>query len=428
MDAKTYRPLGIRGTVIIVSETAATQAGPRTPIGRAWTWRFSLAWVGVMIGFYGPIQILLPNQAESLSPDHKEYVLALVTGVGAVFSLVANPLWGALSDRTTSRHGRRLPWIVLGTLAGALSLAILASAPSVVVMLIGWCLVQTTLNAPWAALTAAIPDQVPSEQRGAAAGYLGLAQMIGVVVAIGLATVLPGTAGYLACAAVMMLVIAPYVVMRQDVRLRRADRPPWSWRAFARGFWISPRQHPDFAWAWLTRLLINLGNGIALVFLLYLLRDELHWDNAEIGVLILGGIHTLGIACAVVVSGVWSDRLGRRRIFVTWAGILMAVAAFAVAVAMAWPVLLGVAFVMGLGMGVYTSVDFALITEVLPSGAEHGKDMGVLNIAASFPQVVAPVIAAVVVTHLGGYRALFVLSGAISLLGAALVNRITTVP
>lgn len=423
--SNTERMLGIGATVAPV--TQPTAAGAPTRVGRAWVGRFSLAWVGVMIGFYGPIQILLPNQAEALAPDHKEYVLALVTAVGAICSLFANPLWGALSDRTTSRRGRRRPWIVAGTLTGALSLAVLAAAPSVVMMLIGWCLVQTTLNATWAGLSAAVPDQVPSEQRGAAAGYLGLAQMIGVVVAIGLASVLPGAAGYLACAVVMILVIAPFVVKTPDATLHPDERPPWSWRAFARSFWISPKRYPDFGWAWLTRFLINLGNGLALVFLLYLLRDELGWEDAELGVLILGGINLVGTACAVLVAGVWSDRVGRRRVFVSAAGVLMAVATVSVAVSMTWPVLLVVAFVLGVGMGVYTSVDFALITEVLPDGLGHGKDMGVLNIAAAMPQVVAPLIAAVLVTHLGGYRSLFTVAGAACLIGALLVHRIRTV-
>lgn len=402
-------------------------AEPTTPVSRSWTLRFNLAWVGVMVGFFGPIQILLPNQAEAIAPDDKEFVLALVTGVGAMFSLVMNPLWGALSDRTTSRFGRRTPWIVAGAVTGAVSLLVVASATTVLMMVIGWSLVQSTLNASWAGLTAVVPDQIPSEQRGGAAGFLGFSQMVGVLGAIALATLIPGTGGYLACGVVVLLSIVPFVLLRRDAVLPAADVRRWSWGDFARGFWVDPRRHPDFAWAWLTRFLINLGNSTALVYLLYFLRDELHRDNAEAGVLVLGAINVAGVVAAVVVSGFWSDRLGRRKLFVTGAGVIMAAAALIMSVSLTWTTAMVVAFVLGVGFGAYTSVDFALITEVLPEGGARGKDMGVLNIASSLPQVIAPVIAAVVVTHVGGYAGLFAISGVIGLLGAVLVRRIQSV-
>ena len=61
---------------------------------------------------------------------------------------------GAISDRTTSRFGRRMPWIVGGLVGGAVALVVLAAAPSIVVVIVGWCAVQTLLNASYAALSA----------------------------------------------------------------------------------------------------------------------------------------------------------------------------------------------------------------------------------------------------------------------------------
>lgn len=391
---------------------------------KGWTWRFNVAWVGVMVALFGPIYVLLPNQAEALSPDHKEWTLSLVTGVGAAVSMLLNPLWGALSDRTSSRFGRRLPWVVAGVCGGVASLGVLAVAPNVAVMLLGWCLVQATVNATWAALTAAVPDQVPAPRRGAIAGWLGLAQIVGVVVAIGLAAMVPGAAGYLLCGAVLVLLVVPYVALRADVVVRREEVPRFRWGDFLRGFWLSPRVHRDFAWAWLTRFLINLGFTLALVYLLYFLRDELGRPDAEGDVFLLTAINSVGVAAAVLVSGIWSDRVGRRRVFVSASGLVLAAGAGAVAVSPQWTTLLGAALVLGLGFGVYTSVDFALITEVLPADAARGKDLGVLNVAAALPQVLAPAIAAPLVTGLGGYTALFLVAAGFSLLGAALVRMI----
>ncbi|HET8601249.1 MAG TPA: MFS transporter [Segeticoccus sp.] len=400
---------------------------PTTKVGLRWTLRFNLAWIGVMVGFFGPLQILLPNKAAAIAPHDKEYTLALVTSLGAIFSMVMNPLWGALSDRTTSRFGRRLPWVVAGGVAGALSLVLEGVAQSVLLMVVAWCLVQSTLNASWAALSAVVPDQVPEQQRGTVAGWLGLAQLLGVLFAVGLATVVAGEAGFFASAVVLLLAMVPFVLARQDVRLVREELSAWSWREFASGFWINPRRHPDFGWAWLTRFLMNFGNSTVMVYLLYFLRDALHRPHPEADVIIIGAVNALGVGVAVVISGRLSDRTGRRKAFVTAAGLVMALASALLAGVQSWTIVLAAAFIMGLGFGIYTSVDFALITQVLPAATARGKDMGVLNIANALPQVVAPAIGAAVITSLGGYHGLFAVSGAMGILGAGLVRFIRTV-
>ncbi|MFJ9004134.1 MFS transporter [Streptomyces canus] len=401
---------------------------PVERVGKGWTASLSLANVAIWVGWYGPLQILLARQAEDFAPGagmSKETLLAWVTGVGAVVSLAANPFFGALSDRTTARRGRRSPWIVAGAAGGALSLLVLGGAGGLWVMTLGWCLVQLTLNAAFAAVTAAVPDRVPRFQRGAVGGWIGAAQILGAVVGTGLATAAGGiAAGYAACAVFTLAGVMPYVLRHRDLRLAATDRPPWSWRAFARGFWLSPRRHPDFAWAWLTRFLINLSNALVLLYLLYYLRDRLHYDDPEQGVLILTAVDSVALLATVVVGGVWSDRVGRRKPFVRWSGVLMAVATGVLAVWQTWPSAIVVAALLGVGLGVFMSVDFALMTDVLPTALDRGKDLGVINVANALPQVAAPAIAAPIVTHLGGYRVLYGLAAVVGLAGAVLVGRI----
>lgn len=403
-------------------------AEPVERVGRGWTASLSLANVAIWVGWYGPLQILLARQAEDFAPGtgmSKETLLAWVTGVGAVVSLAANPFFGALSDRTTARWGRRSPWIVAGAAGGALSLLVLAGAHGLWLMTLGWCLVQLTLNAAFAAVTAAVPDRVPRLQRGAVGGWIGAAQILGAVVGTGLATAAGGiAAGYAACAVFTLAGVLPYVLRYRDLALRPAERPAWSWRSFARGFWLSPRRHPDFAWAWLTRFLINLSNALVILYLLYYLRDRLHHDDPEQGVLILTAVDSVALLATVVVGGVWSDRVGRRKPFVRWSGVLMAVATGLLAVWQTWPSAIVVAALLGVGLGVFMSVDFALMTDVLPKALDRGKDLGVINVANALPQVAAPALAAPIVTHLGGYRVLYGLAAAVGLAGAILVGRI----
>lgn len=411
--------------------TAAALEEPVERVGRGWTTALSLANGAIWVGWYGPLQILLARQSEHFAPGtglSKESLLAWVTGVGAVVSLAANPLFGAVSDRTASRYGRRTPWIVAGTAGGALSLLLLGAADAVWILFLGWGLVQLTLNAAFAAVTAAVPDRVPRGQRGAVGGWLGAAQILGVVGGTGLATAAGGVAaGYAACAAFTLLGVAPYVLRHPDLRLAAADRPAWSWRGFAAGFRLSPRTHPDLAWAWLTRFLINLGNSLVLLYLFYYLRDRLHHEDPETGVLVLTAINGVTLLATVVVGGIWSDRTGRRKPFVLWSGVLMAAATGLLACWQTWSGALVAAALLGIGFGVFTSVDFALMTDVLPTALDRGKDLGVINIANSLPQVAAPALAAPLVNHLGGYRTLYLTAAGIGLLGALLVRRIRAV-
>ena len=225
--------------------------------------------------------MLLPNQVQAVAgAAHKVVVLGWVTGIGAAVAMLANPVAGALSDRTTGRFGRRHPWTVCGALAGAAALALLAGQHTIAGLIIGWCLAQACLNAMQASLTAGVPDHVPVAQRGAVSGWIGLPQTFGVVLAVALVTVaVTGNAGYLLIAVLVVACALPFALITPDPPLARADRPPFAWRSFARSFWLSPRRHPDFAWAWLTRFAVNLGNAMAVLYLLYFLRDRLHYSR-----------------------------------------------------------------------------------------------------------------------------------------------------
>ena len=136
-------------------------AEPTVRVRGGWTAAVVLANVGVFAAWLGPIQVLLAKQSEAVAPGNKEFVFGLVTGVGAAVSVVANPAFGAISDRTTSRYGRRVPWVVAGAVGGAIGLAILSGAHVIALMLIGWCLMQLFGNALLAAATAVVPGSGP---------------------------------------------------------------------------------------------------------------------------------------------------------------------------------------------------------------------------------------------------------------------------
>jgi MFS family permease len=125
-----------------------------------------------------------------------------------------------------------------------------------------------------------------------------------------------------------------------------------------------------------------------------------------------------------VIGGRLSDRMGRRKPLVIISSAVIAAAALILAFAPTWPGALIGASVLGIGFGCYLAVDFALITQVLPTALNRGRDLGVINIANSLPQVLAPLIAYPFVAFWGGYVALYVAAAVIGLLGAVFVVKI----
>ena len=173
--------------------------------------------------------------------------------------------------------------MVGGAVGGALCLGLLSIADTVAVMLLGWCGVQAFLNAMFAAVMASIPDQVPVDRRGLIGGMVAIAQTIGIVAGVGIASATGSiAAGYLATTSGSSCWPSPTPSARATSRCPRGSGPSRSSSAgSSASFWISPRQHPDFAWAWITRFLVNLGNSLGTLYLLYYVTDGLGFSDDE---------------------------------------------------------------------------------------------------------------------------------------------------
>jgi MFS family permease len=404
-------------------------AEPTIPVRGGWITLLFLANLGLWLAVYAPIQVLLPRQSALLDKADKTVVLSVVMGAGAAVALLANPIIGALSDRTTSRWGRRHPWTLAGAVAGALGIVVLAYAPDVAVMTLGWCVTQAGLNGMLAALTAALPDRAPVRQRGQLGGLIGISQMLGTVLGALVVTVIVSglISGYLACALLVVLGALAFARFTPDDPLPREFRPDEPLSRLHRRLWISPRRHPDFGWAWLTHFMVNLGNALGTLYLLYFLSDAVHYKNAQDGLLILMALYGVALAVGGVVCGIASDRSGRRKRYVVGSTLVMALAAVLLVIWPTWIASLAAAPLLGLGFGTYWAAAPAVLTQVLPAAADRAKDLGVINIANSLPQVVGPVIAGAVLGTTHSYPALFALSALATLAGGATITRVVSV-
>jgi MFS family permease len=186
--------------------------------------------------FLAPLLVTLALKVNSLvGIEQAPNSLALVAGIGALLALFGNPFFGKMSDRTGSRLGMRRPWMIIGLVGGSLGILIVALAPSIPVVLAGWCIAQLFFNALLAAMVAVLPDQVPSVQRGLVSGVLGVCVPIASVCGTFLVKLFTGNvlAMFLVPCAIGGLFILLFAVTLKDRRLASAEKQAWSLREFA---------------------------------------------------------------------------------------------------------------------------------------------------------------------------------------------------
>ena len=410
-------------------------AEPIRRVGVGWISFFAAAWLGVWMAQLTPIQLLLPEQIEARldSADWVDNVIAfgVISGIAGIFALVAYPLTGALSDRTTSRFGRRRPWIAVGALLFAGALALLGEQTGIIGIGVCWTIALIGFCVLTAALTATISDQVPVGQRGFVSGWISAPQAIGTIAGLVLVTeVFVGQRyGYWAMAVLLLVLVAPFVLWIPDAVLPKGARTlsrgersePSGVGTLWQTLWISPKQYPDFGWTLLSRILVNFGNAFGTTLLLYFLKYHVKVADADAAIINLSLVYMGFVVLASLFLGRLSDRLGRRKVFVLVAAACQGVAAILLAFFPDLTMAMVGAGLLGLGYGCFLSVDQALATQVLPDPAARGKDLGIMNIATAFPQAMAPLLGALIVAYAGGFGMLYIVAGLTSIVGAACV-------
>ncbi|WP_137846250.1 MFS transporter [Microbacterium sp. 2FI] len=388
---------------------------------------------GVYLALLTPVMVSMAFKIQHISetPEQATGSLGLVMGVGALFALIANPLAGRLSDRTTSRFGMRRPWILGGALVGLGGFALIGVAQSVWVVLIAWCLVQAAMNAVLAAANATLPDQVPTQSRGKVSGIIGITTPIGILTGSFLVTLLSDDFARFVVPAVISTVLAAlFVLVLKDRRLTvKPER--FTVGQFFGSFVFNPVKHPDFGWTWLTKFLVMFGYAGIATFLPFYLTEKFELDEqAAISTILIANLASMAaMMISAPIGGILSDKIGKRRPFVAVAGVVMVAGLVLLAFAPDITTLIIAQAIIGFGAGSFMSVDLALATQVLPNPDDVAKDLGVLNIANALPQSIAPAIAPAIIafgatTALGGYTTYYLFGALVALAGAVLVYRI----
>lgn len=409
-----------------------TPPAPQTRVPMSRIYLFSLIELAALGALVTPLIVSLSLKVLQLVPEtEKESALGLVTALGALSALIANPIFGHLSDRTRSRFGRRRPWLIGGVVGGILAAILIVLAPNIPMLVIAWVLSQAAYNATLASLSALLADQVPEEQRAKASGIFGAIGFLGMVPAMLIAAVFAAnlTVILLAMPVVAVIIVVIVCVFIPDPQIEHIEQAHRSILEVFRAFIFNPFKAPMFTLVWIQRAAMQFGYTVVSTFGLFYLIVRLGME--DVAAASLTSTATLvGAAlnfAAAFACGYLASRRGNYGSFIVGSALIMALSLLLKAFTQDIPVFWISTLLAGLALGAYYAVDLALAMRTLPVG-EEGKYLGIFNLAKTLPQSVAPAVAPFIVL-IGGtdpiaggdknYTALYIVA-AIAVLGSLL--------
>jgi MFS family permease len=380
-----------------------------------------LAMVGAAAAQMSAALLTLTLKATEIDAATATTTISISSGIAGVLTLIALPVLGTLSDRSRSRFGRRRPFLVLGALAFVAGAAVLISATNVPLFVLAHLLITTGFVSASVTVIALLTDQLPADRRGVATALTSMATPIGALfgmaVSVPFGDALVPLVGIPTALAVVGMLLLALVVPDPKFDF---PKPAFDLRDALGVFWVNPLKHSSFAWVFTSRMLVFSGvaalNGYQAIYML----QKLHLEPAGLGgAILLTVIVNLGITLLVAPAiGKLSDRLGVRKPFILVAALILAVGLVLASIAPDFGFYLVACGVVGLGQGVYFSVELVLATQVLPDPDNPAKDLGILKVADNLPvtlvAVIAPALLALGATGGGPNFAALFIAGAIA--------------
>lgn len=385
---------------------------------------------------------LMTGQVRELVPDgEKNKWWGLIFAVGAFEAMIGPGIYGYLSDRCRSRFGRRRPFIAIGGALTALALIWLGFADQLWMLLVGYILVQIADDIGTGPYSALIPEFVPEEERGRASGIMGLLKLLAQISAAVAGVILGSVELIYIAMAVINLLAAIWVIITVKEPAFAYEKPAtrFDLKESFRGILV-PFSKPDFRWVWLTSFLNALGFYLIVAYLPNYLKDAVFDMSKVLPDDIDSFLRTRTIGLAVIISltgavssivaGKLADRMGRKKIIV-WSGWIMFATLIPFALIPNYTVMLALAVVFGIGYGAYLSSDWALVSDILQSKDDIGRDMGLWQMSVATPQIIAGGIGLLIdavnrqfTPHYLGYSVAFFIASFGFLFGSTLVKRV----
>ena len=365
--------------------------------------------------FTSPMTLHLGPAAIPL--DVNTYVSVLDT-IGAAFAIVWQPAIGALSDNSNFILGRRRPFIAIGVVGDIIFLTLIAFVTSYWALLLLYVFFQLASNTAQGPYQGMLPDQVPADQRAEASGYYGLMNMVGTIfgfLVVG-ALLIPTHHLRIAILTLPVVIAIAGALIIFGVPDRRRTSPPRHalGRSMFLSFAIDARTYRDFAWLMISRLFFLMGVVGISTYAFNFIRFTFNYSEgkASLYASALQAIVVLFAAVLAMTAGFLAERYGKKRM-VAGACVIGAFGSACLIVAPNLPSILAFGIILGSALGVFLSVDWAFMTDLIPK-AEAGRYMGVSNIAtASAGFIARPILGPIIDvfnnnrTSTVGYRVMF---------------------
>lgn len=389
---------------------------------------------GTRMAVYMSTNFLLPVLiVAAVGEGAKENWLGLLQFVSGLVSILVSPLVGQWSDRTRTRWGRRMPWILMGAVVGAIGLVLSGICLGGIPLLISWTLAQFGFQCSMMILLTVIPERVQQERRGTVSAIYGfgtvLATMLsGVVIARFTKNALLGMvvcAGVLLVGSVLFCLLIPYRDNRGDEPVMKPKRTMdvSSWGRSIGGFFQAFR-HRDFRLVWFCIACLVLAYQMIHSREMYFIQGHFDTDSSGAASALAGVVAAQGLTTVlgIVAAGPLSDKLGRRPFFYV-AGLGMALTLVATAFSpsiLVFQIVYGGLF--GFAFGIFNGVLPSLTADALPDREQVGKDTGLINLSQLIPQAIgAPIGSLILALPVGNYTLLVCLGAFLALVGAALM-------
>ncbi len=377
-----------------------TQERPLLPFSHLL--KLSIYWFGILTIWGGLNNIILPSRIDDIDKAHAGFLLAVINGAAVLMAIVVQPTVGMISDYTVTRWGRRKPYIVIGASLDVLFLIGLALSQTYLMILVFLVLLQFSSNFAQGPFQGYVPDLVPARQVATASGLMGVMIVMGQIAGVGVATIGIALNLGLATVGLGLIELATAVVLVTSVREGSgAPARPGSWLKVATSAWGTDiLRESNVLWLLLVRLLF-LGAVNATNLVLFYFERTHGMSESEAGTLVFLGTLVVGVATAAAAfpGARLSDRFGRRPMI--WAACAIASAGMALVALAPSPWLAIAAFVpFGIGVGIFLSVDWALMTDVIPKETT-GRYMGILNAGTAAAGPIFLVVAGQVLDRVG---------------------------
>lgn len=360
--------------------------------------RISLFWLGLTsIDAVVNAAVQSRIKFEGLAtPGTEGTSLAIVAALSFFFSVAIQPTVGSISDYATSRWGRRKPFIVFGALFDALFLIGIASANTLMAIAAFVVLLSLSTNIARGPFQGYVPDLVPDRQVGLASAMVGLMQVFGNVLGFALASI-ANTQGNVGLA--IFAIAAVEVGTMISVVWKVPNGPPSkprdgkSWIAIAAETWGTDiLREKSYIWLLASRLFILMGGAAVLNFVYLYLADSHGLSQQEAGAAFLQmlGAATVASLLSIIPASRLSDRIGRKPVIYGCSVLGMLGLAL---IAIAPDVLTATigAAIFGASQGTFLSVDWALMTDIIPK-ASSGRYMGISNVVTASSTTIAVII------------------------------------